>query len=111
MKQLTRLETIKLYKENVNTLEDGDFEKQLEEVGSYKVISQELDDNVSATVYGSDLDKMIRISSVNKILEILLKSKMNNTEDNITKYKLSFDNTNFYKIKIVKSKYIDIERL
>ena len=71
---------------------------------------KELNDNVSATIYGADINKILRISSVNKILEILLKEKLNNSSDNISKYRISYD-TSKYKVKDVKSKYIDIERL
>lgn len=110
MKQLTRLESVNLNKIGKETLPDGDFKEIETLVGSYKVIIQELNDDVSATIYGADVNKILRISSVNKILEILLKEKLNNTSDNISKYRISYNNSS-YKVKDVKSKYIDIERL
>ena len=110
MKQLTRLESIDLYKIGKEILPDGDSQETEILVGSYKVVIQELNDNVSATLYGADINKILRISSVNKILEILLKEKLNNSSDNISKYRISYD-TSKYKVKDVKSKYIDIERL
>ena len=110
MKQLTRLESIKLYRIGKEILPDGDSQETEILVGSYKVVIQELNDNVSATLYGADINKILRISSVNKILEILLKEKLNNTSDNISKYRISYG-TSKYKVKDVKSKYIDIERL
>ena len=110
MKQLTRLESIDLYKIGKEILPDGDSQETEILVGSYKVVIQELNDNVSATLYGADINKILRISSVNKILEILLKEKLNNTSDNISKYRISYG-TSKSKVKDVKSKYIDIERL
>ena len=105
MKQLTRLESIKLYRIGKETLPDGDVQETETQIGTYKVVIQELNDNVSATI-----NKILRISSVNKILEILLKEKLNNTSDNISKYRISYG-TSKYKVKDVKSRYIDIERL
>ena len=110
MKQLTRLESIDLYKIGKEILPDGDSQETEILLGSYKVVIQELNDNVSATIYGADINKILRISSVNKILEILLKEKLNNTSDNISKYRISYGSSE-YKVKDVKSRYIDIERL
>lgn len=110
MKQLTRLESIELYRIGKETLPDGDVQETEIQIGTYKVVIQELNDNVSATIYGADINKILRISSVNKILEILLKEKLNNTSDNISKYRISYG-TSKYKVKDVKSRYIDIERL
>ena len=93
MKQLTRLESIKLYRIGKETLPDGDVQETETQIGTYKVVN-----------------KILRISSVNKILEILLKEKLNNTSDNISKYRISYG-TSKYKVKDVKSRYIDIERL
>ena len=110
MKQLTRLESINLYRIGKETLPDGDSQETETLVGTDKVVVQELNDNVSATIYGADINKILRISSVNKILEILLKEKLNNTSDNISKYRISYGESK-YKVNDVKSKYIDIERL
>ena len=110
MKQLTRLESIDLYKIGKEILPDGDSQETETLIGTYKVVIQELNDNVSATIYGADINKILRISSVNKILEILLKEKLNNSSDNISKYRISYGESS-YKVKDVKSKYIDIERL
>lgn len=110
MKQLTRLESIDLYSIGKESLPDGDSQETETKIGTYKVVIQELNDNVSATIYGSDINKILRVSSVNKILEILLKEKLNNTSDNISKYRISYRDSK-YKIRDVKSKYIDVERL
>jgi hypothetical protein len=110
MKRLIDLESIDLYKVGKIILEDGDSQETESKVGSYKVKIQELSDKVSANIYGANLNKMLRIGSVNRILEILLKGKLNNSEDNISKYKISYGDSK-YKFIDVKSKYIDVERL
>lgn len=110
MKRLINLESIDLYKLGKIISENGDSQQTDSNVGSYKVIVQELNDKVSANVYGANINKMLRIGSVNRILEILLKQKMNNSSDNISKYQISYRSTR-YKIVDVKTKYIDIERL
>lgn len=110
MKQLTRLQEIELCQLTKSITPDGDTQEVSTKVGEYKVVVQELTDNVSATIYGANINKMLRMSSVNKILEILLKSKLNNTSDNISKYRITYLD-NVFKIVDVKSKYFDIERL
>ena len=109
-KQLIRLKSCELFKVVPTTLDDGDITDDYQSQGSYKVNVQELSDDVSASIYGADITKMLRISSINRILEILLKSKLNNTSDNISKYQILYDSS-YYKIRNVKSKYIDIERI
>ena len=110
MKQLTRLDSIDLYSIGKTTLPDGDSQETKTLVGSYKVVVQELNDNVAATIYGANINKILRMSSVNKILEILLKEKLNNTSDNISKYRITYKSSD-YKIVDVKSRYIDVERV
>lgn len=109
-KRLIDLVECNLIKITPNTLPDGDIVDVETNIGTYKVTIQELNDNVSASIYGANITDMVRISSINGILEMLLKSKLNNTSDNISKYQILYDNT-YYKIKNVKSKYIDIERV
>ena len=110
MKQLTRIQSVDLYKVSKQTTPDGDSQETETSQGSYKVVIQELDDQVSATVYGANINKVLRISSIHRILEILLKEKLNNSSDNISKYRIKIGTTN-YKIVNVKSKYVDIERV
>ena len=110
MKRLTRLESIELYKIGKVILDNGDSQETESNIGSYRVIVQEVNDKISANIYGANINKMLRMSSVNRILEILLREKMNNTSDNISKYQISYGGTR-YKVVDVKSKYFDIERL
>lgn len=109
-KQLTRLVSSDLLKISKQTTPDGDYEETSLKVGTYSIMCQELNDEVSANIYGANLNKIKRISSVHNLLEILLRSKLNNSEDNISKYRITF-NGDLYKITDVKSKYIDIEAI
>lgn len=110
MKQLIRLEEVELYKIISSQSSNGDFVKTPTLINSYKVIKESLTDNISATVYGANINKMVRFSSVNKELEKYLFTKWNNTSDNVSKYQIKYDD-NFYKIKNLTERYIDGERL
>lgn len=113
MKQLIRLKEVSLYKYTIVITSDGDRQETSTLVGNYKVIIQELSDSVDASIYGSNINKMVRISSVRKLLENYLKPKLNNTADNISMYKIHYTNSagvNKFKIISVKDVYIDCER-
>ena len=76
-------------------------------VSSYSVQTQDLNDDISASVYGADIYRITRISSMRNELEAYLKPKVNNDADNISKYFIIIDNIQ-YKIKSVREKWIDI---
>lgn len=76
---------------------------------SYNVKVQELNDEISAQAYGADIVKMLKIGSPLKDLEKYLLTKVQNKEDNISKYKFRLDGTD-YRIKAVKISGVDIER-
>lgn len=109
MKQLIRLKSLSLYKCSTTILPDGDKEYTETLIDRYKCIVQELSDNIDASIYGSNINRMLRIASPKDELETYLKSKVNNTSDNISMYKIHYQN-NVYKIISVRSKYIDLER-
>lgn len=110
MKQLIRLNQVSLYKLQTEQLPDGDYKDTLTLTNHYKVIIEELTDEISTELYGADINRMIRVSSVNKSLEKFLYTKLNNTSDNVSKYEIEFGN-NMYEIKNVRSSYIDCKRL
>lgn len=82
--------------------------EQLEDVSSYKIQEQELDDEISASVYGANVYKMLRIKSVKGDLEEYLYTKVNNKADNISNYYI-FINNRRYKIVAVNARGIDLE--
>lgn len=105
--QLRYLKSVDLKKATKEKQPNGTYLETLTLVSSYSVQMQELNDEISASIYGADLYKIIRIKSVNSELEAFLKSKMNNEEDNISKYYVFIDNMQ-YKIKSVRENWVDI---
>ena len=97
--------TIKTRQKQAN----GTYVDIYEEVDTYNVSKRELTDQVDADIYGASISNMLHIASPLKDLEKLLYSKVNNKEDNISKYKFNLDGID-YKIKAVKMSGIDIER-
>lgn len=77
-------------------------------VDDYRICVNELDDQVSATVYGANINKVYRVYSPRKRLENFIKTKNNSTDDNISKYYLNIDGVR-YKIVSSKNNHIDIE--
>lgn len=71
---------------------------------------QEIDDEISASVYGADIKKMRRLSSLRFELEDYLQPKVDNVEDNISNY-FVFYNNQIYKISSVNSWCVDIKRI
>lgn len=86
---------------------NGTYIETLNLISNYCVQTQEISDEVSASMYGADIYKMLRIKSINKELEAYLKPKVNDTNDNITLYCVFIDNIK-YKIKSVRENWIDI---
>ena len=76
---------------------------------TYQVETQELNDNISSSIYGANINKMLRIKSPKATLEKYLKTKVNNKEDNITKYYVFLDDVQ-YSITSVRNGWVDIER-
>ena len=110
MKQLIRLKDVELYKVDSVQSSDGDFIKTSSFIKSYKTEVQEIRDDLSISVYGAEINKMIRVASIRQELEKYLKPKLNNTNDNISKYQIKYDGTD-YKIVDLTSRYIDCKRL
>ena len=106
--QLSRLKPAVLKVSTKIKQANGSSIEEYTKVDDYKVILQELVDEVSASVYGANLNKTYRASSPRQTLEIYLQSKLNNTSDNISKYYLFIKNKK-YKIVSVKENWVDIE--
>lgn len=88
---------------------NGTYTNSYTKIDDYKVQMQNLtDDEVSATIYGANINKMLRISSPLNKLEKYLLPKVNNKADNISCYYIFFENR-IYKINSVSENRIDIE--
>lgn len=79
-------------------------------IADYKIQVQTLQDEVSSNIYGSDVNKMLRIASPLHDLEAYLLPKVDNKIDNISTYYIFYKNTQ-YRIVAVRDYYIDISRL
>lgn len=76
-------------------------------IDDYRVQEQVLQDVVSSTIYGSDVNKMLRVASPLHKLEQYLKSKVDNVEDNISLYYIFYKDKQ-YKIVAVQDYFIDL---
>ena len=110
MKQLRYLQNITLLKQTLTKQENGVKTATFEEVGSFEIQLQEMTDEISANVYGADVNRMYRISSPHYVLEAFLFEKVNNTSDNISLYFVALNGAK-YKIRVVRKHWIDIELL
>ena len=106
--QLCRLKPCVLLRGTRTKSSIGTYVIEYQELGFYKVISQELQDEVSASIYGANIDKTLRISSPRKKLEKLLGTKTNSQADNISNYAIEYEGK-IYKIVSVKTNWIDME--
>ena len=106
--QLRYKETIVLKKKIKVKQSNGVNINDYTDVKPYVIEKQDMFDEVSASIYGTTINKMYRISSARHILEAFLKPLINNTKDNISDYKIAYNN-GLYKIVVVKDKWIDIE--
>lgn len=88
---------------------NGVYIDSYESIDNYYTQKQSLTDEVSATIYGANLNNILRLKSTDRSLEDYLKTKLNNQQDNISKYFIFIDNVQ-YKIIAVNDEYIDIER-
>ena len=87
---------------------NGTYKESLADIGIYKIQQQELNDEVTASIYGANLYKMIRIKSVKNELENYLYTKVNNKLDNVSNYYVFID-AKKYKIVSVNQRGIDLE--
>lgn len=104
------LKTVTLKKTTPIKQINGTYKDSYEIIDEYKVMEQNLTDEVDAQVYGADINKIIRIKSPNGDLESYLYERLNNKTDNVSKYVIETNNAN-YKIVAVTLYKIDISRI
>ena len=106
---LRYLKPITLKKAEKSKQPNGTYKNTYNEIANYRVQLQNLtDDEVSATLYGANINKMLRLSSPLGDLEEYLLPKVDNKADNISYYYI-FIGTKTYKIVAVAEDRIDIE--
>lgn len=108
IKNLDKCTLKKAIKEKTNT--GNLIVNNYEVVKDYRIQEQVLQDQVTSTIYGSDVNKMLRIASPLHALERYLLPKVDNIEDNISNYYIFYKGIQ-YKIIAVRNYFIDISRL
>ena len=108
MKQLRYLQTIEVDKSTLVKQSNGLKTSVYTKVSDYLIQVQELTDEISASIYGADVNRMYRISSPRYVLEAFLSGKVNSTDDNISLYTVIL-NGQRYKIRVVRKHWVDIE--
>ena len=106
--QLRYLESIELDKTTREKQANGSYKNIYTKVSEHKVTLEEITDEASISMYGAVVNKMYRISSPLGNLEEYLKPKVNDNDDNISKYFIKY-NLAYYKIVAVRKHWIDIE--
>lgn len=107
---LRYLEEIILLKADKVKQPNGTYIDDFKEISKYRITKQALESEIDAQVYGADIVNMLRLQSPYNKLEKILLTKLNNKEDNISKYFILINGVK-YKIKAVNEFRIDIERL
>lgn len=110
MKLVRYLEKVELVKSVNKKQSNGTFIKTFTKIGDYRVQKKSLDDEVSATIYGANITKMLEISTALGDLEEYLIPKVDNQKDNVSFYFIVLNDTR-YKISSVRSNGITIERV
>ena len=110
MNQLRYLKDCVLCSRTRTVQSNGAIKETFADISTYKVQEQDVLDEVSASIYGADISRMLRINSPHNDLENYLISKVNFTQDNITNYAIKLGNF-VYEITSVKTHWIDIKPL
>lgn len=104
------LEEVELLKANKIKTSTGNYINEYSNVEKYKVQKQTLQDSITATIYGANINKMLRIATPKHDLESFLIPKVDNKQDNISHYYIKHNDA-LYKIVVVRDAYLDIERI
>lgn len=110
MKILRYIEKVDLLKSTKEKQANGTYIDVFKGISSYPIVKKNLRDEISATIYGSNINKMYSISSPLGDLEDFLLSKVNNKEDNVSLYFIKYKGSK-YKITSVTDNDVIIERL
>ena len=108
MKQLRYLIDAEVDKADRARQDNGVMLSSYSKVAESKIQVQELTDEISASIYGADVNRMYRVSSPRYSLEAFLFSKVNNSSDNVSLYSLVINGLR-YRIVTVRKNWVDIE--
>lgn len=112
--RIDRQSKITLYKATKTKQANGALINTYTKQMSAYVEHNSLEDQVSATIYGTDFNNIIRLTSKDNSLNETIESKMNSSEDNISLYYIELDNVKhkikaFHKARLYAT--IDIEKI
>lgn len=93
-------------KKQPNGTKITDYEK----IEDYKAWQNSLEDEINSQIYGANIYKVSKLKTPRKELEKFLMQKVNNTNDNLSKYFIFISELS-YKINDAKLSGITIERL
>ena len=110
MKQLRYLISAQVDKATNTRQANGSVTTSYTKQADFNVQLQELTDEISASIYGADVNRMYRVSSPRCVLETYLFDKVNNTSDNVSLYSMLI-NGHRYKIVNVRNNWVDISLL
>ena len=108
MKQLRRLREVTLQKSIKAKQPNGTMLTSYNDIALYKVIEQEITDEVFSSIYGANINKMLRLASPHEALEKYLQTKNNDLADNISVYFVLIGNKR-YRVVSVHNNWVDIE--
>ena len=80
---------------------NGTYINNYRNISEAYIIHNPIEDELSATIYGTDLNRIVRITSKDLEFNNLIKSKLNSNEDNIKMYYIELENV-LYTIEMVK---------
>lgn len=109
MKLIRYLKEAKLLKSVKEKQANGSYVKTFTLIDTYNVQLNSLEDEISATIYGANIDNMLSIGDALGELYKYLITKVDNIQDNISLYYIQIGNVK-YKINSVKESGIVIER-
>ena len=112
--RIERQSEITLYKATKTKQTNGALVNTYTEQMSAYVEHNSLQDQVSATIYGTDINNIIRLTSKDNALNDTIESKMNSSDDNISMYYIELNNVKykiraFHRARLLAT--IDIEKI
>lgn len=104
LKQAVLVKGLKVQQSNGSWVEEYSFVKD------FLVDIQALNDEISASLYGADMNKTYRVVTPHHELEKMMMEKTNSGSDNVTKYALNIGDYS-YRIVSARDGWLDVELL
>lgn len=102
--QLRYLKSFALYRVTKQKQPNGSYLDTETLIRNYECSINDLTDDISSSIYGATINRMLRISSVRQELEKYLQERLTTVSDYVVK-----NNGHKYKCVSVKNNWVDIE--